>query len=245
MGQKNAATIANMIATLNPLQRNRLLRYLRRFFLEVANPPAERNLAWYSMFNRPLKKALYSDEFSAALSQDAFNYMKDLFMTAPAATVMDRTYYTDMHAYLPECLLVKMDIASMANSLEARSPLLDHKVLEFSASLPSSWKVHGLTTKYIMRRAFDRMLPPEILRRGKMGFGIPLAAWFRNQWKDYFIDTVLSPQAVQRGYFKKSALESLLQDHLSGKCDHGYRLWTLLMLELWHREYTDRSSYRP
>jgi asparagine synthase (glutamine-hydrolysing) len=132
-----------------------------------------------------------------------------------------------------------MDIATMAHSLEARSPFLDQTVLEFSATLPDSWKVHGFTTKYILRKTFDDLLPPEITRRKKQGFGIPLGTWFRNEWKDYFRETVLSDRAIKRGYFDRAALSQLFTEHTEGKRDHGYCLWALLMLELWHREVYD------
>jgi asparagine synthase (glutamine-hydrolysing) len=134
-----------------------------------------------------------------------------------------------------------MDIASMANSLEARSPFLDHKVMEFSASMPSSWKVHGFTTKYILKKAFKGFLPDKIINRVKMGFGIPVGKWFRNDWKDYFKEIVLSDKAVSRGYFNKAALQNLYNEHISGKKDHGYRMWALLMLELWHVAYCDKD----
>jgi asparagine synthase (glutamine-hydrolysing) len=153
--------------------------------------------------------------------------------------VLDRSFSTDIHSYLPECLLVKMDIATMANSLEARSPFLDQQVVEFSASLPSSWKLHCLTSKYIVRKTFDTLLPPAVTRRKKQGFGIPLAKWFRTDWKDYFREVVLSDTARARGYFDHVALSRMFDQHVEGKRDHGNCLWALLMLELWHREVYD------
>jgi asparagine synthase (glutamine-hydrolysing) len=205
----------------------------------LAEPPAVRNIRWHYFFSNELKAGLYTENFAGKLNNDTYSYLADIFANAPADNVMDRTFYTDLNAYLPECLLVKMDIASMANSLEARSPFLDHKILEFSAALPSSWKVHGLTTKYILKKTFEHMLPDEINRRSKMGFGIPLADWFRNDWRAYFTDVVMSKKAIERGYFKKEFIAGLLDEHVSGKRDHGYRLWALLMLELWHKVYID------
>jgi hypothetical protein len=208
-----------------------------RLLAALAETPELRNVSWYSCFSPVAKESLYSGQFKALLTGNAVNYMKDLFVNADARDLMDRTFSTDIHSYLPECLLVKMDIASMANSLEARSPFLDHKLMEFSASLPSSWKLHGLTSKYILRKTFDYLLPPEITKRGKMGFGIPVGKWFRGDWKGYYRDTVLSPLALSRGYFRKDTLERMYTEHTTGVRDHGYRMWALLILELWHREY--------
>jgi asparagine synthase (glutamine-hydrolysing) len=226
-----------MIPRTETTRGRNMFRYLSRLLSALAEPPELRNVSWYSCFSPLAKESLYSEQFKALLTGNAVNYMKDLFVNASARDLMDKTFYTDIHSYLPECLLVKMDIASMANSLEARSPFLDHKLMEFSASLPASWKLHGLTSKYILRRTFDDLLPPEITRRGKMGFGIPVGRWFRGDWKEYYRDTVLSPLALSRGYFRKETLERMYTEHTSGLRDHGYRMWALLILELWHREY--------
>ena len=142
-------------------------------------------------------------------------------------------------SYLPEDLMVKVDVASMANSLEARSPFLDHKFIEFSATLPSHWKIRGLTSKYILKEAFKDYFPGEILKRGKQGFSLPLNQWFRGEWKDYLRDIVLSPRAVNRGYFSRRNLSCLIEDHIKGRANYGYPLWALLMMELWHRVHVN------
>jgi len=148
--------------------------------------------------------------------------------------------YTDLRSYLPECLMTKMDIASMANSLETRSPMLDHKVAEFAFLLPEKMKLRGFRgTKWLLKEAFKDMLPPGIYNRGKMGFGIPLGPWFRGELKDYWAGACLSHKALGRGYFKPATLHRLWDEHQSGVRDHGYRLWALLMLELWHKQFAD------
>ncbi|OQA91406.1 MAG: Asparagine synthetase (glutamine-hydrolyzing) 1 [Elusimicrobia bacterium ADurb.Bin231] len=237
--------LTNIAASLIPFKKNKkYFRYLYRLVSALSEPPELRNIQWHCFFNREMKDSIYTEEFkSRVVGQDSYDYLADIFRHAPANNIMDKTFYTDIKAYLPECLLVKMDIASMANSLESRSPFLDHKILEFAASLPSSWKVRGITTKYILKKTFKNFLPPEIMRRGKMGFGIPLSRWFRTDWKDYFISTVLSGKACARGYFKRSEVRNLYDEHLSGKRDHGYRLWALLMLELWHKVYIDGEKF--
>ncbi|PKN00393.1 MAG: asparagine synthase (glutamine-hydrolyzing) [Elusimicrobia bacterium HGW-Elusimicrobia-2] len=212
----------------------------KRFLNALKEKPARRNLIWHRIFDNETKFQIYSDEMKAAvIEHDACAYLEKTFDNAPAFDLLDRTLYTDMTTYLPECLMVKMDVASMANSLEARSPFLDYRLVEFAASLPSSWKIRGLKQKRILKDAFEDILPDAIINRGKQGFGIPIDKWFRNEWKEYFIDIVLSGKAASRGYFNIKEIQKLFEEHLSGKRQHGYRLWALLMLELWHRVFID------
>ena len=148
----------------------------------------------------------------------------------------------DVRTYLPGDLLLKADIASMAHSLELRSPLLDHAVLELGVSLPHSLKVDGRRGKVALRRAFADALPPAVARRGKTGFGVPIARWFREELQPLARDVLLGETARARGQLRPTAVARLLDDHLSGRADHAHRLWCLLMLELWQREYVDATS---
>jgi asparagine synthase (glutamine-hydrolysing) len=127
----------------------------------------------------------------------------------------------------------------MANSLEARSPFLDHKVMEFAASLPASYKIRGAEKKYILKKAFSGLLPGDILNRRKMGFGVPVGKWFRGELKDYMRETLLSQSCLSRGYFRPGSLKGLVEDHVSGKKDFTFQLWALLNLELWHKKFMD------
>ncbi|MCK5583299.1 MAG: hypothetical protein KAI33_05890, partial [Elusimicrobiales bacterium] len=167
-------------------------------------------------------------------------YISDLFKKVDNQNMIDKLLYVDFHSYLPECLMTKMDIASMANSLEARSPFLDHKVMEFAFRLPGNLKLRGLNkTKWILKETFKDMLPKTICARGKQGFGIPMGQWFRGALKDYWFSICLSEKALNRGYFKKEVLFKIWDEHQKGKRDHGYHMWALLMLELWHNAYLD------
>jgi asparagine synthase (glutamine-hydrolysing) len=145
--------------------------------------------------------------------------------------------------YLPCDLLVKVDIASMAHGLEARSPFLDHKVVELAGKIPIDRKLRltrrGLEGKLILKDTFGHLLPRPILTRRKMGFGVPIASWFRGELKELLHDVLLSRTALERGYFNPKQLEQLVNEHTSGVRDHGYPLWSLLMLELWHRRFVD------
>jgi asparagine synthase (glutamine-hydrolysing) len=148
----------------------------------------------------------------------------------------------DVHTYLPGDLLLKADLASMASSLEVRSPLLDHAVLELGLSLPDSLKVGGRQGKVALRRAFADALPPEVARRGKTGFGVPIARWFRGELRTPARDVLLGDTARARGQMRPEVVARLLDDHAAGRADHAHRLWCLLMLELWQREYIDTAS---
>ena len=144
-----------------------------------------------------------------------------------------------MKTYLPNDLLVKVDIATMAVSLEARSPFLDQHVIEFANSLPEKFKVRGTTTKYLLKRMLKPILPAEILNRRKMGFGVPIGHWFRGKLEPFLRETLLSDKALNRGLFKPDAVKQLVELHTRGERDSAHKLWTLLMLELWFRRFID------
>jgi asparagine synthase (glutamine-hydrolysing) len=143
----------------------------------------------------------------------------------------------DIVSYLPYDLLVKVDITSMANSLEARSPFLDHEIMEFAARLPIEIKVRGRRLKYFLKHAFADLLPPENIKRPKMGFGVPVGQWFRGPLKDLLCDALFSRSSSTREYFRDSEIKRLVGDHLESRADFSFQLWNLLMLELWHREF--------
>jgi len=211
-----------------------------KFLRPLKQPLHRQNLLWHAYFTEEQKKYVYSDEMKKNLSKhDAYLYFENCFFESKATEFIDKILYTDIKTYLAENLLVKMDVASMANSLEARSPFLDHKFVEFTASLPWDWKLRGLDTKFILKETFKNFLPAKILRRKKQGFGIPLGQWFRNQWKDFLQETIFSSKAISRNYFNIKNLKVLVEDHIYGRKDHGYCLWALLMLELWHRVFVD------
>ena len=142
--------------------------------------------------------------------------------------------------YLPDDLLVKMDIASMAHSLEVRSPLLDHHVVEFAAGLPLSLKLRGRTTKYLLKKVMRRYLPAEVINRLKMGFGVPIDHWLRDGLHGLAHDLLLSQAATARGYFRPEMVRRYLEDHAARRAQHHTGIWAMLMLEQWHRTFIDR-----
>jgi asparagine synthase (glutamine-hydrolysing) len=148
----------------------------------------------------------------------------------------------DLLTYLPDDLQAKVDIATMAVSLEGRAPFLDHELLELTAKIPLSLKLKGWNNKkYILKEALRGLVPDEVMFRPKMGFGIPVHDWFRAELKEYTEGILLSPKALKRNIFTKEALTSFLSDHYTKKADYGYQIWALLTLELWFQEYFDHE----
>jgi len=160
---------------------------------------------------------------------------------ARGASLLNQLLYADMRTYLHE-LLMKQDQMSMAASIESRVPFLDHPLVEFTARLPDRLKLRGTTTKYILRQAMKDALPPEILSRRKMGFPVPVGAWFRGPYRHVVQDCVLGERAAARGIFARDAVERIVREHDAGELDHSERLWSLVNLELWHRIFLDGEA---
>ncbi|MFC1509657.1 asparagine synthase (glutamine-hydrolyzing) [Candidatus Omnitrophota bacterium] len=216
---------------------------LKRFLLMASRPYRERHYNWVGIFRDEEKENLFSEGFKKEISnKSSFYYLNNAFDECKSKDIVDLVMSTDIKTSLLDDLLVKMDIATMANSLEGRSPFLDHKVMEFAASIPSSMKIKGTRLKYMLKKALKNKLPDEILGREKMGFGVPLDSWFRGELKDYSHEMLLSDRCIKRGYFKREALKGILDRHLSGKVNNGARIWSLLFLELWHRMFIDREN---
>ncbi|MEW6614399.1 MAG: asparagine synthase (glutamine-hydrolyzing) [Thermodesulfobacteriota bacterium] len=227
--------------SINPKSK---LRRIKRFFQGISLSPIERYFRWISVFRERDKTGLYSEEFKNTLGKvSSIDLLAPFFNNHDYLDPVDTLLNTDTHTYLPYDLLVKVDITSMANSLEARSPFLDHVLMEFVARLPSNFKLHGRQSKYLLKKAFNSQLPSENLHRTKMGFGVPIAKWFREDLKDFLSENLLSNTCLKRGYFKPERVRELVHSHIGGKEDYSYHLWTLLMLELWHREFIDRDSF--
>jgi asparagine synthase (glutamine-hydrolysing) len=168
--------------------------------------------------------------------------MEDLWKEVGDLESVDAAMAVDIKSYLPYDLLTKVDIASMANSLEARSPFLDHVVMEFAAQLPTHLKLRGRQSKYLLKKTFADLLPTGNVTRRKMGFGVPIAKWLRTSSRELLQDTLLSNRARERGYFKPDWIDHLVWEHVAEKADHSFQLWNLLMLELWQQEFVDACA---
>ena len=212
----------------------------RRFLDGLTETPERRYARWFCQFYGDRKADLCTPEFLAAAGEvDALEVLLASYRESDAPDFGDATLGVDAGLYLPDDLLVKVDIASMAHSLEARSPFLDHEFMEFAATIPFELKVRGRIKKYILKQALAGLLPDQILHRPKMGFGVPIDHWLRHELREMAHDTLLSTRAVGRGYFRPGVIRRMLEDHARKKASWHYLLWTLLMLELWHRTYID------
>ncbi|HLC15286.1 MAG TPA: asparagine synthase C-terminal domain-containing protein, partial [Thermodesulfovibrionia bacterium] len=195
-------------------------------------------LRWGACFNESEKWALYSTDTQKCMEQVVTaELLMETYRCARAENRLDHTLYTDVNHYLPGALLAKVDRMTMAHALEARSPFLDHKVMEVAARLPSEWKVKRTVTKRILRELFPDLLPRSIKKRGKAGFAIPLSMWFRGALYEKVKDFLLTPDTMLWHYMKQETVSRLLEEHRQGQADHGKRLWVLLCLETWLREY--------
>lgn len=216
------------------------VRDVKRFIQAASLPKIERYLRWVSTFDSRAKQDLYSEDFrQQTASSSAAQILGPWFARANGSGIVDAALLTDIMTYLPNDLLVKVDIATMAVSLEARSPFLDHHVMEFAASLPEKFKLRGLTTKYLLKRMLRKLLPAENLDRRKMGFGVPIGHWFRGPLQPFLRDTLLSGQSVKRGLFQPAAVRQMVELHARSERDYSHQLWTLLMLELWFQRFID------
>ena len=204
---------------------------VRRFLVSAALDRAARYRAWAGVFSPDAVTAL------ADGASDGQAEVARQFEAAADLDAVDAMLAVDTRFYLPTDLLVKMDIATMMHSLEARSPFLDRPLVEFAARLPSRLKVRRLATKFILKRAMDDIVPSANLRRQKRGFAVPISAWFRGELREFLNDHLRPARAAEAGIVHQRAISALLDEHAAGTADHAHQLWTLLMLELWYREF--------
>jgi asparagine synthase (glutamine-hydrolysing) len=200
---------------------------------------------WFALFNSDMKMELLSKDFLRELADPTSEgvFARHLQMT-DATDSLSRMLYIDTKLWLPDDLLARGDKTSMAASIEARVPLLDHKLVEFAASLPSHLKLRGLVGKYLLKRVARRWLPAQVIRRRKQGFPIPFSIWFRKEARE-FVNDLLSPAVLRRrGLFNPEYVQTILQQHEAGTTDHGSLLWSLLSVELWHRVFLDRGRHQ-
>jgi asparagine synthase (glutamine-hydrolysing) len=214
----------------------------KNYLFNISLDAAGRYIDSISHFNGPRKRKLYSNEIRTKMN-GSFERGEKLFRQIAGSVASDEgienLLYLDSKTYLPGDILTKVDRMSMANSLEARCPLLDHDLIEYVTRIPSAMKLNGRETKYIFKKAIRDIVPPEILHREKQGFGVPINEWINLQLKDRIMSDLSDVRSVSRGYFDTKYINVLLDEHHRGRRDHSHALWTLWMLELWHRRYID------
>ncbi len=216
-------------------------RRIKRFFEKTDLPLMERYLEWNSFFTR--------DEISALLSTppkvDVARTFEECFDEAADCSLLRQLLYLNFKTYLLDDLLVKTDRMSMAHGLEVRCPYLDTRLIEWAATLPDSHKIRGPHLKFILKRAYRGLLPKEILSRGKMGFGVPLGYWMRNELKAFSHDMLLGSSAKNSELLDRATVEKYLLEHQKGLQDHGQKIWALLSLELWLRKMGESCQLSP
>ncbi|MGE5193995.1 MAG: asparagine synthase-related protein, partial [Deltaproteobacteria bacterium] len=216
-------------------------RRLKRLLSALAYPPERRYLKWISIFDDARLPELFSDDFRAHPGNaDPAEFILQAYRECPSRDFVTRTTCADVLTYLPCDILNKVDIASMAYGLEARCPLLDHEVVELAAGMPIEWKLQRGRGKKILIETFADLLPPAIQTRSKMGFGVPLDHWFRGELQPLLKEVLLDRRSLDRGLFRPQAVEQLVEEHVASRWDHSYRLWSLLVLELWQQKFLGR-----
>lgn len=220
-------------------RRRSIIRRGKRFLEAIEQSDARRYLNWLQIFPESMRASLYTDEFLATLpGDDPFEFLDAIWRRSEGRDVVTRASITDILSYLPCDLCTKVDIASMAHGLEVRQPMLDYRLVEFAASLPVKLKFRGRRGKLLLQDTFGSMIPKSIFTRKKMGFGIPIGAWFRDELKPMVHDTLLAPDARIQPYLRQDFIAELVEAHETGRQNHGYRLWNLLILEKWLRRWT-------
>jgi asparagine synthase (glutamine-hydrolysing) len=234
------------------------LRAIERLFERINEPTTARYLGWMTTFDEVGRLSLYSDEqlevlaTTAAMQTDQVQADPSGLLLQACAMAGRRDRVTqamvgDILTYLPGDLLHKVDMASMAHSLECRGPFLDHRVVELAAAMPLDRKLRFRPgrSKVVLKRAFADLLPPPIKTRRKMGFGVPVGRWFRSELRSELEGVLLDRSSLDRGLFRPESVRTLVSEHVEGRREHGHRLWALVMLELWFRNHMEGPSAIP
>src|SRR5687768_4389436 len=233
-------TIQSGIAGMSP--GSKLRQKLSRTFLALTPDIESIYFDNFAVFPRSMHAALLTAETRDHVGHsDPYAEVKTLLEQTDAQSLLDRLLYADIKTYLHE-LLMKQDQMSMAASIESRVPFLDHKLVEFTASLPERLKLRGWTTKYVLRQSMKGVLPAAILDRPKMGFPVPVGKWFRGAYSSVLDEYVLGSRARERGIFNAEFTRALIEQHQRGEANHSERLWSLVNLEMWFRRFIDGET---
>lgn len=231
------------IATRLPasVEQRSFRRRLKRLLEVLAQDPERRYLNWITIFDEARLHWLVGPVLQPLLRQeDPARCISAAWHSFPQRDFITRTTAVDLQTYLPCDILTKVDIASMAASLECRCPFLDHRVVELAARMPIEVKQTLQQSKLVLKETFRDLLPDRIRTRGKMGFGVPIDHWFRQELQPLLRDVLLSQRCLSRGLLNPTAVQVLVDEHCAGRVNHSYRLWNLLCLELWQRLYLDQ-----
>ncbi len=227
--------LSPMFDSLPPTDKKKgLINRMKRFDEGMRLPTDLQHTRWMVFLQDDEKPSLYNADVHDQLrGMDSYGFIRDYFESSGTSDLLNRQLYVDIKTYLVDDILVKVDRMSMATSLEARVPFLDHRIVEFAATVPGRLKLKGNTTKHLLKKTMGKHLPDPILRRGKEGFSIPIKNWLKNELKDLMLD-VLAPAKIRReGFFNASHVERLVSEHLNGKENHSHRLWAMMVFGIW------------
>jgi asparagine synthase (glutamine-hydrolysing) len=241
LGPLNGAFSSSLSLLNRTVQSDRLGRYAHLVGAPLDSYYYSRISGPSTFFNSHVQE-LYSKDFAHRANKEfSLSVVKRYLAHGARYGTLNRMLYVDTKTALPDDLLLKADKMTMANSVELRVPLLDHKLLEFAARLPESMKVRGLKTKYLAKRALNRRVPQQILNRKKVGFPVPYGSWLRHELRDFVSDILLDRETLARGYFERKGVENLIAGHLdSGRFPK--EILSLVSLELWHRAFLGKKS---
>jgi len=210
--------------------------------LSYAHPELRQRRFHTMGFNAAQKQRLYTSEMQGLLGDHAPHHIYDRYQAQTAGlSLVNEALYHGLVGRLPNDYLIKVDVASMANSLELRSPFLDLELQTLSQQIPPQMKLRGGNRKHLLKRLADRHLPWEAVHRPKQGFELPVSQWLRSDWRQLVRDMLLGGRLLDTGWFAADYMAEIIGQHQSGKADHTYRIWSLFCLELWYRLFVDHS----
>ncbi len=234
--------LSRLINRLPPSQKKKgLWNKLQRYLLGLEQDSELRHLRWMTFLSSADKDGLYTDDLKTQLGAveeiTGLSPFREIFAVLPSFDPINSELYLDLKTYLADDIMVKVDRMSMAASLEAREPLLDHKLVEFAFSLPGRIKLNGLKTKWIFKKTMERLLPRENIYRPKEGFSIPIKHWLRQELKDMLLDYLSEKRIKEEGLFDYGRIKNMIDGHLSGRKNWSHQLWALLVFEIWREKY--------
>jgi len=231
--------IEPVVSALPPTEKKKgLINKAKRFTEGSRLPDHLQHVRWMIFLQQAEKELLYSNSFASSLNgYNSHGFIEEQFLNVASNDPLDQQEYVDIKTYLVDNILVKVDRMSMAASLETRVPLLDHRFVEFAARLPSSMRIRGKQTKYILKKAMQDILPQSILDRGKEGFSIPIKNWMKYELKPLMTDALSEKNVREKGFFSPHYVQRLIKEHLTNRENHSHRLWALMVFHLWYDYY--------
>lgn len=226
--------------SFSPREQKRGLINMGQRFIEGTQMPQEGHHMRWQYFVPPAERdRLYGSELREYADDEPLTLVDDCYRDAGGGDRLSNEQYVDCRMYLPDDILVKVDRMSMANSLEARVPFLDHEFVETAAQVPSSCRLNGMTTKHVLKKAAERLLPDQIVHRQKQGFSVPLKQWLRDELETFMRDTLASNRLRRHGYFNPDRVTEMMDAHVAGRANYQHQLWAMMVFQLWHQRYLE------